>query len=682
MAKSGKSGDSGKDAKSTNAASAAARASQASAGNQPGSGGALRGNANAGAASRGSAAGGSNGQPNSNSASRGTAGGGSATRGLAGGGAASRGTAGTANGSGTSSGWMGGGTSRTGSVGRGLAGAAGLGSTGSGGNVSSTRQSDAKSTNAAKAAARQASTARTGTTVAGRPDTPVGSLPASRGLASTVVGRPDVPVGSLPAARAPSYRQAEIKSLGDMARQGLAPNTTAAAKAPSYRQAEEQTMAKENAWQDALATIRAPEAGTTNPYNRVVQGTGTPSYADLENMTIGEVRAFQRQMKASGAYPSDAVGAYQMISGTLGEAVRRTGLPETTKFTKATQDYLARDLMQNRANQVDAKDGSVNPTSLANQFSKEWASFQNQQGVGHYDKNGIDKGSVPASTVKGMAEGLTSTGAIGTQAPTQTRNLGRQVSDRKRSQSFAETPETVSVPPTRTFADKYLGMGRPAGPVPSNVGPGSYRAKPASRELMSDQEQAAVYGEQPGGLPVGATPTPSVSDTQPAPRSIDPSQPVSPVAPSPVSPVGATPVAPVKSPSLAPSEETTVKAPLTTGQKIAAGAIDVGVGMIPGVGVAATVYNGLATLAGVPTIGGMAVNLLGDGSRLGSSGVGTDRETGSRREYRDPKTEDAKEPAPVPEIQRFRDVYLIPKVRRPTPAEKWGRNRRRQAAQV
>lgn len=42
--------------------------------------------------------------------------------------------------------------------------------------------------------------ARMGTTVAGRPDVPVGSLPAAR-AATTIAGRPDVPVGALPAAR-------------------------------------------------------------------------------------------------------------------------------------------------------------------------------------------------------------------------------------------------------------------------------------------------------------------------------------------------------------------------------------------------------------------------------------------------------------------------------------------------
>jgi hypothetical protein len=162
--------------------------------------------------------------------------------------------------------------------------------------------------------------------------------------------------------------------------------------------------------------------------------------------------------------------------------------------------------------------------------------------------------------------------------------------------------------------------------------------------------------------------------------------------------VPSTPVPAVKATPVAPSEETTVKVPLTTGQKIAAGAVDVGVGMIPGVGLAATVYNGLATLTGQPTIGGMAVDLLGGGSNLGQQGVSARGEGGTRvdspRDRRDPyRDELAKQgmyvdgyaPDPkddpisdVPETpgKRFRERYLIPTIKRPTPAEKWGRRRR------
>jgi hypothetical protein len=115
---------------------------------------------------------------------------------------------------------------------------------------------------------------------------------------------------------------------------------------------------------------------------------------------------------------------------------------------------------------------------------------------------------------------------------------------------------------------------------------------------------------------------------------------------------------------------------LTTTQKVVAGAIDVGTGMIPGVGLAATVYNGLASLTGQPTIGGMAVDLLGGGSNLGTGGPRRNEESGRRSNYEPPEP---KEPETTikkpPEIERFRERYLIPVVNRPKPSEKWGRRR-------
>ena len=89
---------------------------------------------------------------------------------------------------------------------------------------------------------------------------------------------------------------------------------------------------------------------------------------------------------------------------------------------------------------------------------------------------------------------------------------------------------------------------------------------------------------------------------------------------------------------------------------------------------AATVYNGLASLTGQPTIGGMAVDLLGGGSNLGTGGPRRNEESGRRSNYEPPEP---KEPESTikkpPEIERFRERYLIPVVNRPTPSQKWGR---------
>ena len=497
------------------------------------------------------------------------------------------------------------------------------------------------------------------------------------------VSRPDAPISSNLAAPAPSYRVAENLSMSKLAN----------LKAPSFRATEEQATAKEDAWQDALSMIRAPEAGTTDPYNRLVnKKSGTEGYADLANMTIGEVRALQRAMKASGQYPSDAVGAYQFIGGTLGEAVERTGLPETTKFTAATQDYLARDLWANRAAQATTKDGTVNPTKFANRAAAEWASFQQQNGVGRYDNDGVNHASVKASTVKSATDRLIGTGAVGSAAPTQTRAIGRQMNApaarvstvERMATNYLGRPASVASSVARNNlaterpAPASSFPARPAGPISQNPNAG-YTPRAADPSFMSDAEQAATFGELPGGAPNLPAPR-SVQPASPAPTSVSPSDTTSPVAPNPtdaqpVSPSPSTPVAPVAPTPVSPSDETTVKAPLSTGQKIAAGAIDVGVGMIPGVGMAATVYNGLATLTGVPTIGGMAVDLLGDGSQLGQQGrLSGSGEGNDRSRYTTPETEDGDPEEPPPTIRNpepFVRRYLRPTL---TPMERGGRD--------
>lgn len=541
------------------------------------------------------------------------------------------------------------------SIGRGLAGAAGLAGPSLGGNVTSTYQ--------------------------GRPSS-VASAALSRQSLAPDRAMPTGPVrGNMPSSVTPSFRVSENLSMSKLANM----------RAPSFRATEEQATAKEDAWQDALSTIRAPEAGTKDPYNRVVQGKNTPSYANLTGMTIGEVRQFQRAMKASGQYPSTAVGAYQIVGSTLDEAQARTGLPDTAKFTKATQDFLARDLWSNRASQVDDATGAVAAGPLANRAAKEWASFQQSSGIGAYDSDGVNHASVPHSTVLARADGLVSTGAVGTQAPTQTRALGRQTGAPAR-QSMVERVATTYLGRPASVASSVARNNmareqpapassfpaRPAGPVSTNLGALDRPNSMPSRELMSDAEQAAVYGEQPGGAPVAPR---EVRPTSPSPTKVDPAYSVRPVSPTPNSPeiaptVPSTPVPAVKATPVAPSEEPTVKAPLTTGQKVIAGGIDVGVGLIPGVGLAATVYNGLASLTGQPTIGGMAVDLLGGGSNLGTGGPRRNEESGRRSNYEPPAP---KEPETTikkpPEVERFRERYLIPSINRPTPAEKWGRRK-------
>lgn len=116
--------------------------------------------------------------------------------------------------------------------------------------------------------------------------------------------------------------------------------------------------------------------------------------------------------------------------------------------------------------------------------------------------------------------------------------------------------------------------------------------------------------------------------------------------------------------------DSTAKRDLTAGQKFAAGAVDVGLGMVPGIGVGASLVNGALTLAGKPTLGQMAVDGFVNGT--GGAARGTDPNSGGSRNERAPdgKPEtDKTADKPADPVQNFVSKYIS----RPTPAEKWGR---------
>lgn len=221
---------------------------------------------------------------------------------------------------------------------------------------------------------------------------------------------------------------------------------------------------------------------------------------------------------------------------------------------------------------------------------------------------------------------------------------------------------------------------RPAGPISQNPNAG-YTPRAADPSLMSVGEQAATFGELPGGAPNLPAPR-STQPTSPAPTPVSPSDTASPVAPNPndaqpVSPAPSTPVSPVAPTPVSPTDETTVKAPLSTAQKVAAAAIDTTISVVAGpvAGPAYAILSGLGSLVGIPTVGGMAVDLLGDGSKLGQQGrlIGSG-EGNDRSRYTSPETEDGDPEEPPPTIRNpepFVRRYLRPTL---TPMERWGRD--------
>jgi muramidase (phage lysozyme) len=291
------------------------------------------------------------------------------------------------------------------------------------------------------------------------------------------------------AGQTPSFREAEIASMAAYDRYRT---TDLAAQ---HRASENKSMS-DYALEKTLSTIRSAEAGVTNPYDRLVGG-GPVDYADLRNMTVAEVMEYQKSMLANG-HKSTAIGAYQTTKTTLGEMVAELGIPLDAKFDEATQDQIAKGLLDRRASQS-IVDGALDVDRLANSLAKEWASFQTSDGRGYYDGDGLNHASVSHDVVRDLADGLAAYGIVGpgertSTPPSQVANNG----------AFPNT--TTAVPTTRaSFGSKYLGDGlvEKAGFFPNDIG-----AVPTSRP----SPVASAFTGRPD-VPVGSLPAARMGTT-------------------------------------------------------------------------------------------------------------------------------------------------------------------------
>ncbi len=342
---------------------------------------------------------------------------------------------------------------------------------------------------------------------------------------------------------------------------------------PTYRQAEVKSMSQYNAIENTLGMIKAAEARKTDPYNGLVNGTNTPTHANLTGMTIADVQAYQKEMLRAG-HASTAVGAYQMRSATLAEQVKRSGLdPNTTKFSKSVQDQLAMGLIENRARQATVN-GAVDPDKFAKALAQEWAGLATTTGKSYYAGVGNNAATVDYGRVASAASGLVDTGMA-------------------RKGVSASAPDTmiaanVPTPKARPFSEKYLSPTKTASntPVPAD--------KPAKQR----------------GL----------------------------------------------------------------GKTIAGLGVDAGIGMIPGIGMGASVINAGLSLAGKPTIGQMMVDNMGNPVHIGEDATGYADAGGSSKVDKAPPKTQASKVAEATPVETFGSKYLgwTDSTKRPTPNEKWG----------
>lgn len=124
---------------------------------------------------------------------------------------------------------------------------------------------------------------------------------------------------------------------------------------------------------------------------------------------------------------------------------------------------------------------------------------------------------------------------------------------------------------------------------------------------------------------------------------------------------------PAETPAVGPVPTTRPERPRSLGQKVAAGAIDVGLGMLPGVGTAVSVINGGLALTGNKTLGERAVDSFVNGEGGAGPDSGRDRQGGSGQIVDNSKST-------VPKSQEsFEDRYIkyVDPTPRPTPGQRW-----------
>lgn len=167
---------------------------------------------------------------------------------------------------------------------------------------------------------------------------------------------------------------------------------------------------------DLIASV---ESG--GDYNIMVGG----GRADLENMTLGEVFALQKQMLAQGR-ESTAVGRYQFTQATLARMAKKLGLDSNSKFDRTTQDRLADALIEEMGYGRYAA-GTLSREDFLKNLSSQWAGLptgpsgqsyysgvgSNRAGVG-YEKAlaSLQEGGVVAGPKSGFMAQLHGTEAV------------------------------------------------------------------------------------------------------------------------------------------------------------------------------------------------------------------------------------------------------------------------------
>lgn len=174
----------------------------------------------------------------------------------------------------------------------------------------------------------------------------------------------------------------------------------------SYAPKPEQQTTASGGLAGLLGLIRSVEA--PKGYDQVYGGSRISTPKPLTQMTVGEVRQWQRDSVAAGS-PSSAAGGYQIIRKTLDGLVRSGTLSDDEKFDAAAQERGALALMEGRG-LSDYRSGKITKETFANNLAKEWASFPvvtgSKAGSSYYAGDGLNKSLVTPQQVLAQLGGI------------------------------------------------------------------------------------------------------------------------------------------------------------------------------------------------------------------------------------------------------------------------------------
>ncbi len=142
-----------------------------------------------------------------------------------------------------------------------------------------------------------------------------------------------------------------------------------------------------------MGNVEAPDG-----FGDVFNGVPLLPPERLEDMTIGEVLAYQRRIRAMGTI-SSAVGRYQFIHDTLRRLVDELGLTPDLVFDGEVQTFLARALMA----ECGFYDPDRDSRSLADCLAGVWASLPLvtglRRGMSAYAEDGVNSSLVSPEEV-------------------------------------------------------------------------------------------------------------------------------------------------------------------------------------------------------------------------------------------------------------------------------------------